>query len=191
MSAGPDLPLLELPDRAALRDWLSAHHGTSAGVHLAVANKGSLSTRLTYEDAILEALAFGWIDSTSHALDADRHTVMFVPRRPGGTWARTNKVRAATLIDSGLMTPAGLAVIEAAKADGSWNSLDDVEDLVVPDDLAAALTVEPDAVRAWEATTASRRKMALHRIASAKRAETRARRIAEVVRAVAEGRPIS
>jgi uncharacterized protein YdeI (YjbR/CyaY-like superfamily) len=190
MGQGKALPLLELPDRAALRAWLSTNHATSQGVHLAVANKSSVATRLTYEDAILEALSFGWIDSTSHALDAGRHTVMFVPRRPGGTWARTNKARVAELIEDGLMTPAGLAAIEAAKADGSWTRLDDVEDLAVPDDLAAALAAGSGAAEAWDTMTESRRRMSLYRIASAKRPETRARRIAEVVRAAGEGRPL-
>ena len=190
MAAARDLPVLEVPDRAALRAWLEANHAISAGVRLAIGNKGSTATALTYEEAVLEALAFGWIDSTAHALDAERHTVAFVPRRRGGTWARTNKARVERLTADGLMTPAGLAVIEAAKADGSWTTLDDIEALVVPPDLSAALSAEPDAERAFHSRSAPQRKLALYWIASAKRVETRARRVADIVRAAAEGRPL-
>ena len=186
--AGAALPLLELPDRAALREWFEHNHAVSPGVHIAVANKGSDATLLTYEDAIQEAVAFGWIDSTAHALDAGRHTVMLVPRRRRGTWSASNKARLELLSGAGLMTPAGQAAVEAAKEDGSWTSLDDVEAMLVPDDLAAALAADPEAARGWENTTASQRKMTLHWIASAKRAETRSRRVSESVRAAAEGR---
>jgi uncharacterized protein YdeI (YjbR/CyaY-like superfamily) len=188
--AGDGLPLLEVRDRADLRRWLAANHATSRGVNLAVGKKGTTVTSLTYEDAVEEALAFGWIDSTTHAFDADRQTVLFTPRKPGGTWARTNKARVERLTAEGRMTPAGLAVVEAAKADGSWNALDDVEDLIVPNDLAAALAARPGAAPAWESRSVSQRKMSLGWIASAKRPATRARRISEVVRATADGRKL-
>jgi uncharacterized protein YdeI (YjbR/CyaY-like superfamily) len=190
MSTRPQRPLLEVDDRAELRAWLSAHHADSPGVRLAIGNKGSTTTALTYEDAVLEALAFGWIDSTSGRLDAQRHTVLFVPRKRGGTWARTNKARVERLIAEGLMTDAGLEAIERAKADGSWTALDEVEAMIVPPDLAAALAAEPTADRAFSSRTASQRKLALSWIASAKREETRSRRISEVVRAAAEERPL-
>jgi len=183
-------PLLELPDRDALRAWLEANHATSPVVRLAIGKKGNSVTDLTYEDAIEEGLRFGWIDSTTRRLDADRHTVLFSRRKPRGTWSRSNKERVERLLAQGLMAPAGLAVIEAAKADGSWTSLDDVEALVVPDDLAAALSANPAAAAGWDAARASQRKIALYRIASAKRQETRSRRVSEVVRAAAEGRTL-
>jgi len=138
-------PLLELPDRDALRAWLEANHATSPAVRLAIGKKGNSVTALTYEDAVEEGLCFGWIDSTTRRLDADRHTVLFSRRKPHGTWSRSNKERVERLLAQGLMAPAGLAVVEAAKADGSWTSLDDVEALVVPDDLAAALSADPAA----------------------------------------------
>ena len=137
--------LLEVPDRAALRAWLEANHATSPAVRLAIGNKGNSVTDLTYEDAIEEGLRFGWIDSTTRRLDADRHTVLFSRRKPRGTRSRSNKERVERLVAQGLMTPAGLAVIDAAKADGSWTILDDVEAFVVPEDLAAALAAEPAA----------------------------------------------
>lgn len=182
------LPLLEVRDRSELRAWLDANHATSPGVELAVTNKDGGATSLTYEDAVEEALAFGWIDSTSHALDADRHTVRFTPRKVGGNWSTSNKVRVERLAAEGRMTPAGLAVIEAAKADGSWNALDDVEAMVMPPDLAAALAADPEAARGWEVTSASQRKISLYWIGSAKRVETRSRRVSAVVKAAAERR---
>jgi uncharacterized protein YdeI (YjbR/CyaY-like superfamily) len=182
------LPLLEVANRAELRAWLEDNHATSPGVRLAVGKKGNAVTALTYEDAIEEALAFGWIDSTASRLDADRFAIFFGPRKHGGTWARSNKERADRLIAQGLMLPAGLAAIEAAKADGSWSSIDHVEDMLVPDDLALALAENPEARRFWEALPPGQRKLTLRWVSSAKRAETRERRIAETVRAAAEGR---
>jgi uncharacterized protein YdeI (YjbR/CyaY-like superfamily) len=184
------LPLLEVRGRDELRAWLGANHATSSGVHLAIGNKTGTATALTYEQAVEEGLAFGWIDSTSHALDADRHTVLFTPRKPGGNWAASNKARVERLIAEGRMEPAGLAVVEAAKADGSWNLLDDVEALVVPPDLAAALETDPAAARGFAERPPGQRKLALYWIASAKREETRSRRVSAVVRAAAEGRPL-
>ncbi len=118
--AGASLPLLAVADRAELRAWLEHNHASSPGVNLAIGKKGGRATALTYDDAVEEALCFGWIDSTARRLDDDRYTVLFTPRKRGGTWARTNKVRVERLIAEGRMTPAGISVIEAAKADGSW-----------------------------------------------------------------------
>jgi uncharacterized protein YdeI (YjbR/CyaY-like superfamily) len=186
-----DPPLLEVPDRAALRAWLEVNHATAPGVRLAISKKEGTATSLTYDQAVEEGLCFGWIDSTTRKLDADRHTVLFTRRKPGGTWARSNKLRVERLIAEGRMTPAGLQVIEAAKADGSWSALDDVEALLVPPDLASALEAEPAAARGFETSPASQRKMALGWIASAKREDTRARRVSKVARAAAEGRPLT
>ena len=189
MSARPDgLPLLEPDSRKELRSWLESNHASSTGVLLAIGRKGNDVTTLTYEDAVEEALCFGWIDSTARRLDAGRYTVRLTPRKPNSVWARTNKERVERLIADGLMTPAGLVSVEAAKANGSWNSLDDVEDLVVPDDLATALVAEPGAEEAFAAMSASARMLALHWVTNAKQPDTRARRVAETVRAAAEGR---
>lgn len=188
MPVGADLPLLEPRDRAELRAWLEVNHASSPGVRLAVGKKGNAVTSLTYDEAVREGLAFGWIDSVTHTLDADRYTVRFTPRKRRSIWARTNKARVEELIAEGRMTPAGLAVVDAAKADGSWTSLDDVEALVVPPDLAAALAADPDAEAFFRAQSESVLKMALYHITSAKRPETRARRIAETVDDAAAGR---
>lgn len=185
---GADLPLLELTSRGELRDWLETNHATSRGVRLAIGKKGNTVTTLAYDDAVEEGLCFGWIDSTAGRLDENRFTVLFTPRKPGSVWARTNKARVEQLIEEGRMCPAGLAAVEAAKADGSWDLLNSVDDLIVPDDLAEALAADPDAASQFAAFSASARRIILYWIASAKRSETRAKRIAETVRAAVEGR---
>jgi uncharacterized protein YdeI (YjbR/CyaY-like superfamily) len=149
--------------------------------------KQSGRTALTYEEAVQEALCFGWIDSKGSKLDDERTMLWMSPRKRGSGWARTNKVRIEQLLADGLMTPAGLALVEEAKRDGSWTLLDDVENLVVPDDLAAALDAHPGARDRWEGLSRSVRRAALEQIVQAKRPETRARRVAETARLTAEG----
>jgi len=182
MPADP-IPLLAPASRAELRAWLVQNHATSSGVDLAVGKKGNTVTTLTYDDAVEEGLAFGWIDSVTHRLDEQRYAIRFTPRRRGSIWAKSNKARVARLTEAGLMTPAGMAVVEAAQADGSWTLLSDAEDLVVPPDLAAALDAADAAVR-FATLSASQQSLALYRVGSAKRPETRAKRIAETVDAV-------
>jgi uncharacterized protein YdeI (YjbR/CyaY-like superfamily) len=181
------LPLLAVADRAELRAWLEHNHDSSPGVNLAIGKKGGHATALTYDEAVEEALCFGWIDSTARRLDNDRYTVLFTPRKRGGTWARTNKARVERLIAEGRMTPAGIAVIEAAKADGSWMALEDAENLVVPDDLADALE-RAGARKRFDALTVSARQMALYWISTAKRDATRAERVSATAAAALEGR---
>jgi uncharacterized protein YdeI (YjbR/CyaY-like superfamily) len=181
------LELLELPDREAWSRWLEANHGRSDGVWLAVGKKGNTRTSLMYEDAVQEALRFGWIDSTVRRLDADRSQQLYTPRRPGGTWALSNKRRVERLMADGLMEPAGMAAIERAKADGSWMLLDDVENLVVPADLAVAFETTPAAAESFGGLPESKRKLILYWIGSTKREATRQARIAKAVEALAAG----
>jgi uncharacterized protein YdeI (YjbR/CyaY-like superfamily) len=185
---GADDERFQPADRAAWRAWLAANHATAAGVWAVTYRRTSGKPVVPYDDLIEEALCFGWIDSTGGTLDAERGMLRFTPRRRGSAWARTNKVRVERLIADGAMTAAGLRAIEAAKADGSWDALNDVEALVVPDDLAAALAADDAAARGFEAMSASTKKPMLFWVSSAKRPETRARRIAEIVRYVAVGR---
>ena len=184
-----ELPLIEPLDRNEWRSWLSANYDSSPGVWLAVGKKGNPRTSLSYGDAVEEAVRFNWIDSTTYRLDDHRFRQLFTPRKAGSTWSHSNKERVERLQAQGLLMPIAIAAIEAAKLDGSWNQLEDVENLVVPEDLAAALAREPGAERGFHALSASQRKMALYWIATAKRPETRQKRIAETVRAAAEGRP--
>ncbi|MBC8093832.1 MAG: YdeI/OmpD-associated family protein [Pseudonocardia sp.] len=159
------------------RAWLAEHHARGEGVWLVTWRAGSGGPRITYEESVEQALCFGWVDSTGNKLDDQRTMLWFAPRKARSGWARTNKVRIERLTAEGLMAPAGLAVIEAAKADGSWTLLDDVENLVVPPDLAAAFT--PAGRANWDAFPRSARRGILEWIVQAKRPETRAKRIAE------------
>jgi uncharacterized protein YdeI (YjbR/CyaY-like superfamily) len=143
---------------------------------------------VAYDDLVEEALCFGWIDSRPGKLDDERTMLRFTPRKQGSTWAQTNKARVERLVADGLMAPAGLRAIEAAKTDGSWDALNDSDALRVPDDLATALDANPAAARGFEALGRSARKAIIFWATSAKRPETRARRIAEIVRYAAVGR---
>ena len=174
------------PDRAAWRAWLDAHHTQSEGVWMIAYRKSTGRPTVTYEEAVEEALCFGWVDSRDRSLDEARTMLWFAPRRPGSTWAASNKARVERLIAQGRMTPAGLARVEAAKADGSWHALDAVEALEVPPDLTAALAAHGDAARHFDAFPKSARKAIIDWIRTAKRPETRARRIEETARQAVE-----
>lgn len=182
-----EYPRVAVRDRAAWRKWLQANHGKSEGIWLALEKKGGPDHRLKLDEAVEEALCFGWIDSLPNKLDATRYLLLLTPRKPGSVWSKINKVRAERMIASGLMTAPGLAKIEAARNDGSWNSLDRVEAMHMPDDLAAALAANREAKTNFEGFSASARKGLLYWIDSAKRAETRKERIARAVVSAAQG----
>ena len=141
----------------------------------------------SYELQIEEALRVGWVDSTAKRLDDDRTMLYFARRRRGSEWARTNKERIARLEAQGRMLPTGQAVVDSARADGSWTLLDAVEDLIVPDDLAAALERYPGARAHWEGFSASSRKQILWWIVQAKRPATRAARIEQTALRASRG----
>ncbi len=182
-----ELEWFQPADRADWRRWLAAHHTTSEGVWVVTWRKAAPHPSLDYEDIVEEALAYGWIDSKGGRVDDERTRLLLTPRRAGSGWSRPNKQRIARLEAAGLMAPAGAALIEAAKADGSWTLLDDVEDLVVPVDLAAALEQHPGARAAWDALPRSPRRSVLEQLATAKRPETRAKRAAQAAERVARG----
>lgn len=168
--------------RAEWRAWLEAHHAHAASVWLITAKKATGAPRVEYDDAVEEALCFGWIDSVARRLDDQRSMLRFTPRKAGSGWSRPNKERVARALASGRMTPAGQARIDAARQDGSWTKLDAVEDLEIPADLAEALRAYPDAQRHFTAFPRSARRGILEWIVSAKRPETRARRVADTAR---------
>lgn len=172
------------------RAWLAEHHGSGVdGVWLVMWRPATGRPRVTYEEAIEEALCFGWVDSMSGPVDAERSRLWFTPRRAGSPWSRTNKERVARVEADGRMTDAGRAVVERARADGSWTYLDQVEALVVPDDLAAALGALPGARERWDAFTAAARKAALRWVLDARRPATREARVAETARLAQQGVP--
>ncbi|GAB4203111.1 MAG: YdeI/OmpD-associated family protein [Roseiflexaceae bacterium] len=165
--------------RAEWRAWLQQHHTRREGIWMISYKKESGQPRVTYDEAVEEALCFGWIDSRPNKLDDQRTMLWFAPRKPGTGWSKLNKERVERLLAAGLIAPAGLAKIEAARQDGSWNALDAVEALEIPPDLAAALASFESAAGNFDAFPRSVKRGILEWIASAKTPETRARRIAE------------
>lgn len=168
------------------RAWLEANHTRPDGVWLITYRRATGKATFTYEQAVEEALCFGWIDGHTKTLDEERGMQWYAPRRAGSVWARSNKERVARLIADGRMTPAGQAKIDAAQADGTWALWDRVDSLEVPADLAAALAGYPAARANFDAFPRSARHAILGWIAMAKRPETRAKRIAETARLAQE-----
>ena len=187
--AGDTLERVWVPDRESWRAWLEKHQAREAGVWLVSFKKATGKPRVEYEHAVEEALCFGWIDSLVRTLDDERAMQLFTPRKPRSPWSRPNKVRVERLIAAGLMRPAGLAKIEQARRDGSWDVYAVAESLELPPDLRAAFESGPPGARSsWDAFSPSSRRAILWWVHSAKRPETRAQRIAQVVSEAARGR---
>ncbi len=168
--------------RAEWRRWLEANHTRREGVWLVTFKKDTGQPRVEYEEAVEEALCFGWVDSKPNTLDEQRSLLWFAPRKPRTGWSMPNKERVERLLAAELLAPAGLAKIEAAKADGSWTLLDSVEALEIPPDLAEALAAYPSAAANFDAFPRSVKRGILEWIAIAKKPETRAQRVAETAR---------
>jgi uncharacterized protein YdeI (YjbR/CyaY-like superfamily) len=179
-----EAPMVEAEDRATWRAWLEANHAGASGAWLVTWRKGHGSV-LDYGEAVEEALCFGWVDSTGGSVDERRTKLYFAPRKTRSVWSASNKARVERLIGAGLMRPAGLAAIERAKENGSWTALDEVEQGVVPPDLATALEAHPPAAANFAAFPWSARRAILVWVADAKRPETRAARVLETARRAA------
>ena len=173
--------------RKEWRAWLKKHHKSAAGVWLVYAKKHSGIPSLTWQEGVEEALCFGWIDSLRRPVDATYFKQLYTPRKPKSVWSAINKKTVERLIADGLMAAAGLAAIEVAKANGRWAALDHVESFTVPDDFRKALSKDKAAQAGFDALSPFGRKQFLYRLNSAKRAETRAKRITELLE-IARGR---
>lgn len=173
--------------RKEWRKWLEKNHGSVKGIWIIYYKKGSGKATVSYEDAVEEALSFGWIDSTVNTLDEERYQQLFTPRKPHSTWSSLNKKRVEKLIKNGSMTPAGLEKIEKAKYNGSWTILDDVEDLIIPEDLENKFKKNKKALAIYESFSDSVKKQILWLIASAKRPDTRVRRINKIIKSLKNG----
>jgi uncharacterized protein YdeI (YjbR/CyaY-like superfamily) len=167
--------------RAEWRAWLQRHHTSADGVWLRFAKKHATTPSPSYNDAVEEALCFGWIDGLVRPCDSSCYEQRFTPRKPRSGWARSNKIRVERLMTQGLMTAAGLAAVSIARENGSWTALDGVEALKVPLELRKALAANAVARTHWRGLSEGKRKQFLYRLASARRDETRARRVAEIV----------
>ena len=177
-----ELGELVVGDAAALRAWLAAHHATSPGVWLALTKKGGTATSLTWQQAVDEALCAGWIDGQARKRDEGTSAIRFTPRRPRSAWSRRNVENVERLTAEGRMLPAGLAAVEAAKADGRWAAAyAPSSEAEVPTDLADAIAAVPAAQAMFDVLTRTNRFALIHRLGAVKRAETRQRKIGEFV----------
>ncbi|MEZ4883330.1 MAG: YdeI/OmpD-associated family protein [Chitinophagales bacterium] len=169
------------PNRKAWRKWLAENHQTEKGVWLIYYKVHTNQPTVPYNEAVEEALCFGWIDSKPNKLDDDRYMQMFTPRKPKSVWSRLNKIRVAALIKEDKMMDKGLKAIEVAKKNGHWTIYDEIENLVIPEDLSNALSENLVAQQFFEKFSDSSKKNILWWIKSAKQAATRQRRIEKTV----------
>lgn len=182
-----DVPQIHPETRADWRAWLAEHGEHASGVWLVTWRKAAARPTISYEESVLEALCFGWVDSTGRKLDDRRTMLYFAPRKPRSGWSRPNKRRVAELRAAGLMAEAGERVIARAEANGAWTLLDEVEDLIEPADLRAALDAAPPAWDHWHAFPPSARRAILEWIVQARTEPTRAKRVAEAAARAAVG----
>ena len=175
-------PELYLKNREEWRAWLYDNHDSSEGVFLILIRVSSKNHNFRWEEAVKEALCFGWIDSTVKRIDEERRKQLFTPRKPKSVWSKVNKNYIKELSKSGLMHKSGLEKVAIAKKNGSWTSLDLVENLVVPEDLQEAFNANNSAFQNFNAFSKTYKKGYLYWLNQAKREETRARRINEIIK---------
>jgi len=173
--------------RTEWRNWLEEHHQSKQSVWLVYFKSSTNVPSLSWSEAVDEALCFGWIDSTKKTIDHERYMQYFSRRKPSSTWSKINKDKVAQLIQDNLMTKAGFDSIETAKQNGTWSLMDDVEKLIVPEDLSIALNQNEGAMEFFQGQSKSIKKMMLHWVVTAKRVETRQKRIAELAQLAAKG----
>jgi uncharacterized protein YdeI (YjbR/CyaY-like superfamily) len=186
------LPVLTVPDVAGWARWLLDHGERSDGVWLVLAKKGtSKPTNLMYDDALAEAICHGWVDGQLASGDEKTFLRKFTPRRPRSRWSKRNVAIAVRMIEEDRMRSSGLAAVSSAQADGSWDAAYASQaNMEVPPDLATALAAVPEAKTMFAGLSAANRYSILYRIATAKRSDTRQRRIEQFVAMLARGETI-
>jgi uncharacterized protein YdeI (YjbR/CyaY-like superfamily) len=183
-----DDPIVSFEAPATWAEWLSREHASSRGVWLKIAKAGSATPSITYAEAVEVAIAWGWIDGQKKKLDERAWLQRFCPRGKRSVWSKVNREKALALIAAGAMMPPGLAEVERAKADGRWDAAyDPPSKAEVPDDLAAALAANATAAERFATLDSRNRFSILHRVQTAKRPETRAKRITTFVDMLARG----
>jgi uncharacterized protein YdeI (YjbR/CyaY-like superfamily) len=189
MPALDDLPVLAFPTQAELEEWLEREHATAPGAYVRLSKKGAGVPSVTYAELVESLLCFGWIDGMSRRLDDRFYVQRITPRRPRSVWSQKNVEAVTALTAAGRMRPAGIAAAEAARADGRWErAYPGAAQMTVPDDMTAALAEVPAARQAFDGLDGTNRYAVLWRVHTAATPETRARRIASIVRMLAEGR---
>lgn len=174
--------------RQEWRDWLAGNHDKPDGIWFVYFKKPTGKPRVSYDEAVEEALCFGWIDSLPRKFDEERSKLLFTPRKPKSVWSKLNKERVEKLIKNGSMTEIGLRKIEAAKKDGSWNALNASDNLEIGEDLQKAFAGNKTAEKNFNAFTASVKKAILQWLNSAKREETRKARIEKTISMAAKNK---
>ena len=192
MPGPPDeLPVLLFAAPAELEAWLEENHESAGGVWLKIAKKGAPEPSVTYAEALEVALCFGWIDSQKPGLDETHFLQRFTPRRPRGRWSKINREKAEALIEAGRMRPAGLAQVEAARADGRWEAAYEGQSAAkVPPDLQRELDANPAAAEFFASLDGANRYAILYRLDEAKKPETRERRLRKFVGMLERGEKI-
>jgi uncharacterized protein YdeI (YjbR/CyaY-like superfamily) len=186
-----ELPVLLFATPAELEAWLERHYDSSEGLWLKIAKKGVEPPSVTYAEALELALCFGWIDSQKRGHDEHHFLQRFTPRRPRGRWSKINREKAEGLIEAGAMRPAGLAEVEAAKADGRWEAAyAGAGAAEVPEDLRRELDANPTARESFEQLDGANRYAILYRLEEAKRPETRQRRLQKFLTMLERGEKI-
>jgi uncharacterized protein YdeI (YjbR/CyaY-like superfamily) len=177
-----DIPVILFERPQDWADWLDQHHATSSGLWLQLAKKASGIPSITYHEALEIALCYGWIDGQKKSYDESTWLQKFTPRGPKSIWSKINREKAQKLIESGQMKPAGLKAVEAARQDGRWDAAyDSPRQAGVPDDFQAELDKNPEAKAFFDTLNRQNKYAIFHRIQTAKKAETRARRIQQFI----------
>jgi len=174
-------------DKEEWRQWLEKNHETKNAVWLVSFKKSSPNHNLSWGEAVDVALCYGWIDSVKKTIDNERYQQYYSKRKPTSTWSRVNKVKVAQFEKEGLMTSAAMKTIEVAKKNGMWTMLDSVEDLIIPDDLEDSLQKHPTSKDYFLSLSKSMKKQLLYWVVSAKRPETRSKRIEEIASNASKG----
>lgn len=174
-------------NRQEWRAWLEENHDKKQNIWLIYYKQKSKIPTVSYSDAVDEALCFGWIDSKAKSIDEVKFMQFFSKRKEKSVWSKINKEKIEMLISSGLMTPAGLAIIEKAKANGSWTILDEVEALIIPPDLEEAFSQKLNAKTYFQSLSRTDQRNILQWLVLAKRPETRQKRIDEIVDLAEQG----
>lgn len=176
-----EIEMIYADSRQAWRQWLEANHAKQQSIWLVYYKKKANRPTVSYNDAVDEALCFGWIDSKAKPIDEEKYMQFFSPRRKKSIWSRINKEKVERLVSEGLMTKAGYEIIDIAKQNGSWTILEEAEALIIPTDLDDELKKSPKALDYFLGLSRSDKRNILQWLVLAKRTETRQKRIDEIV----------